>query len=174
MSHFNCLVVGEDVAALLAPYHEFECTGRNDQYVQDIDQTEEARAKYESGQERRLKDPDGKLHDPYDERFYREPTEDEREIIAPFWGTGFRVGRAGETGLSYTSRKWADTGVYSTRVHLIPEGWEDVQIGAATVQTFEQWATVYYDRKKTLPAGATPDLDYIHSTATSRSMMRAK
>jgi len=41
MSHFTVLVIGNDPESLLAPYHEFECTGENDQYVQDIDQTEE-------------------------------------------------------------------------------------------------------------------------------------
>jgi hypothetical protein len=39
MSHFAVLVMGEDVAAQLQPYHEYECTGINDQYVQEIDIT---------------------------------------------------------------------------------------------------------------------------------------
>lgn len=38
MSHFSCLVVG-DVDTNLAPFHEFECTGRDDAYVQDLDDT---------------------------------------------------------------------------------------------------------------------------------------
>lgn len=46
MSHFSVLVVGDNVEVQLAPYHEFECTGRDDQYVQEIDETEEARAEY--------------------------------------------------------------------------------------------------------------------------------
>ncbi len=36
MSHFSVLVISEkqeDVEKLLAPYHEFECTGENDKYV---------------------------------------------------------------------------------------------------------------------------------------------
>lgn len=41
MSHFTVLVIGDDVEGQLAPFHEFECTGENDQYVQDIDVTEE-------------------------------------------------------------------------------------------------------------------------------------
>lgn len=44
MSHFTVLVIGENPEEQLAPYHEFECTGINDQYVQDIDVTEEVRA----------------------------------------------------------------------------------------------------------------------------------
>lgn len=46
MSHFSVIVIGENVDAQLAPYHEFECTGVVDQYVQSIDQTEEARTEY--------------------------------------------------------------------------------------------------------------------------------
>lgn len=41
MSHFTVLVVGDDVDKQLAPYHEYESTGANDQYVQNVDITEE-------------------------------------------------------------------------------------------------------------------------------------
>jgi len=41
MSHFTVLVIGENVDEQLAPFHEFECTGINDQYVQDEDVTDE-------------------------------------------------------------------------------------------------------------------------------------
>lgn len=47
MSHFCVYVVGDDVGEQLAPYHEFECTGLDDQYVQDIDKTEKARQTYQ-------------------------------------------------------------------------------------------------------------------------------
>ncbi|HEX5362362.1 MAG TPA: hypothetical protein VFW49_14950 [Fluviicoccus sp.] len=43
MSHFAVLVIGENVEQQLAPYHEFECTGCNDQYVQDVDITDDVR-----------------------------------------------------------------------------------------------------------------------------------
>lgn len=49
MSHFTVLVVTAEkpthkiLAEALQPFHEFECTGDNDQYVQDIDITEEIR-----------------------------------------------------------------------------------------------------------------------------------
>lgn len=35
------MVIGKNPEDQLAPYHEFECTGKNDQYVQDIDNTNE-------------------------------------------------------------------------------------------------------------------------------------
>lgn len=54
MSHFTVLVVTNEepneaiLSSALQPFHEFECTGVDDQYVQDIDKTEEYRTKYES------------------------------------------------------------------------------------------------------------------------------
>lgn len=39
MSHFCLLVVGENVAEQLRPFHEFECTGIDDEFVVDVDQT---------------------------------------------------------------------------------------------------------------------------------------
>jgi len=44
MSHFTVLVIGNNPENQLAPYHEFETTGVNDQYVQDVDRTEEVQA----------------------------------------------------------------------------------------------------------------------------------
>lgn len=48
MSHFNVLIIGEDPESQLAPYHEFESTGEYDEYVEDIDITDEIRAEYEA------------------------------------------------------------------------------------------------------------------------------
>ena len=70
MSHFTVLVVGEKPEEQLQPFHEFECTGTNDQYVQEIDKTEEARDAYESETIRYLKSPDGQLHNYFDNEFY--------------------------------------------------------------------------------------------------------
>lgn len=50
MTHFVVLVIGDDVKAQLQPYHEFECTGTNDQYVIDVDKTAEARKEYEASE----------------------------------------------------------------------------------------------------------------------------
>jgi hypothetical protein len=41
MSHFTVLVIGDNVAAQLQPFHEFECTGTDDQFVIDKDVTAE-------------------------------------------------------------------------------------------------------------------------------------
>lgn len=42
MSHFQVIVIGDNVEHQLQPYHEFECTGTNDEFVQDVDVTDEA------------------------------------------------------------------------------------------------------------------------------------
>ena len=47
MSHFTVLVTGPNVEEQLQPYHEFECTGEDDQYVSDIDETEESLKDFE-------------------------------------------------------------------------------------------------------------------------------
>jgi hypothetical protein len=45
MSHFTVLVIGPDPEAQLAPFHEYECTGVNDQWVVDVDQTDEVKSR---------------------------------------------------------------------------------------------------------------------------------
>lgn len=56
MSHFSVLVITpngteEEVAALLQPYHEYECTGIMDEYVMWIDHTEEVTKEYRESDE---------------------------------------------------------------------------------------------------------------------------
>lgn len=41
MSHFAVMVIGQNVEEQLAPFHEFECTGFDNQYVRDEDVTDE-------------------------------------------------------------------------------------------------------------------------------------
>lgn len=74
MSHFTVTVVTpsvptqEELAAALQPFHEFECTGIEDEYVVDVDMTQEALDAYEKATEVRLKGPDGVLHDRFDDK----------------------------------------------------------------------------------------------------------
>lgn len=44
MSHFTVMVIGDDPETQLAPYHEYECTGVDDEYVIDVDKTDEVNA----------------------------------------------------------------------------------------------------------------------------------
>lgn len=51
MSHFAMLVIGPNVEAQLQPFHEFECTGIDDEYVIDVDMTEEVHKEFEEHKE---------------------------------------------------------------------------------------------------------------------------
>ena len=46
MSHFVVLVIGDDVEQQLAPYHEFECTGEDDEYVVDVEEIDKLREEW--------------------------------------------------------------------------------------------------------------------------------
>jgi hypothetical protein len=46
MSHFVVMVAGEDIDHELAPFHQFECTGNDNEFVVPVDETEEALADY--------------------------------------------------------------------------------------------------------------------------------
>lgn len=50
MSHFTVLVIGPDIERQLQPFHEFECTGTNDEYVQDVDVTAEVQKRIDDGE----------------------------------------------------------------------------------------------------------------------------
>jgi hypothetical protein len=141
MSHFSVLVIRhpeQDLAALLQPFHEFECTGNDDQYVQDVDVTDKARAEYESATSSRIRDLDGKLHCPYENQFYRYPTDEERAEIGPIAGTG--CGK----GMSWTSKDWGDGRGYQTKIKFVPEGWEEVTVMTRDEETFLEWAKGWY------------------------------
>lgn len=47
MSHFSVMVIGNDFDAQLQPFHEYECTGVEDQYVVWVDHTDEVRQAWE-------------------------------------------------------------------------------------------------------------------------------
>lgn len=78
MSHFVVLValpeslarseVHDAVAKALSPFHEFECTGEDDQYVQDVDKTAEALEEFANAKTTLYRSPEGELHDRFDEK----------------------------------------------------------------------------------------------------------
>lgn len=75
MSHFAILVVSDEVptdeylARTLQPWHEYECTGKRDQYVVPVDITDEVREEFEKLVSVVLM-PDGQVLDRYDESLY--------------------------------------------------------------------------------------------------------
>lgn len=95
MSHFSVLVVTNEqptqdmLAAILQPWHEFECTGINDKYVVDVDRTQEALEDYKTATTSCLKAPDGTLHQFFDENgewkreFSRQGEHGHRERFVP-------------------------------------------------------------------------------------------
>lgn len=145
MSHFALLVVTNEAPTegvlqkALQPFHEFECTGTNDQYVVDVDVTAEARETFEKDTKRFYVDPEGVQHDPYLDSFYREFTPEELEMVGkgPF-GTG-----SGH-GLLWHSKDWGDGKGYRAKVHYLPEGWQEINVASSTVTTFAEHAADYY------------------------------
>lgn len=155
MSHFSVLVATkspEDLDAALAPFHEFECTGLDDQYVVDVDETEEARETYARYTVTRLRDADGNLHDPYDDKFYREPTQEEIAKHSPMLGT---------SSAGYTSKDWGDGKGYRAKFRFVPEGWQEIEVPAKDVEGVAEFVESYYGYKA-VPHGKTPDLRESH------------
>jgi len=140
MSHFSVMVVTdeqptyESLTALLQPWHEFECTGTDDEYVQDIDETEETRKEFETLKVVRYRDSEGEYHLPSDERFFRDPTHEELVTIGPIAGTGWG------NGMHWRSDDWNDGKGYRAKVQFVPDGYEEVELPAAEVGSFLDFA----------------------------------
>jgi hypothetical protein len=155
MSHFTVLVIGDNPEEQLAPFHEFECTGYNDQYVQDIDMTKEARDEYNSSSSYMLKDRDGRLYDKYSDEFYRDPTEEELKKIGTYGGSGI----CGE--INYKSKNWDDGLGYRTKVRYVPIGFVEVEVKGNETQSFANWIEDYYCIESILE-GELPDINNKH------------
>jgi hypothetical protein len=126
MSHFSVIVVsppsalppGEDaISPLLAPYHEYECTGVDDQYVVDVDITDEARADYETDTTLMIKLADGSLTSPYTDKGDYKP-----EFV--------------HTDTS---------GTIPERRLFVPPGCEKVDVPTKDVQSFVEYVRGYYE-----------------------------
>lgn len=151
MSHFSVIVVTKDepdegtIGYQMAPFHEFECTGVDDEFVQDVDITEESRKEYLDGTTTMYVDPDGKRHDPYGDQFHREFTPEELAQQGPF-GT---MGSGGGDGISWTSKDWGDGLGYRGKVHFLPEGWQEIEVPRSETQTFAEFVEGWNGLKAT-------------------------
>lgn len=164
MSHFSVMVrvpasvpledVEDAVDGLLAPYHQFECTGRDDEFVKDIDITEDCRASFAASSRTKVRTPAGELVCAFDDRFYRDPTEEEIASIGPIGGTGCG------NGMSWTSRDWDDGRGYRTKVRYLPEGHAKVEVKTSEIETFAAWLTD--EGKDPVAFGEKPDLAQKH------------
>lgn len=162
MSHFAVIVVTTNrptdenglLDEQLQRFHEFECTGTDDQYIQDIDQTQQLREEYETAKADRLRDPAGGLHEPWADRFYRDPTPDELQQHRPF-GTG------GNGKISWASKDWGDGRGYRPKVHFVPDGWQEVEVPRREVESFAEFVAGYHGTE-IVPFGEKPDLAKKH------------
>lgn len=152
MSHFTVLVIADDHEAALQPFHEFECTGTNDQHVQDIDQTEDLKAEFDGATRSMVRLADGALVGRYDNCCYRDPTAEEAAKIGPLGGTGCA------NGIIYSSKDWGDGRGYRTKVRATPEGAEETEV---PYESFAAWLDDNYGRK-IVPFGSEPDLECEH------------
>lgn len=139
MSHFSVLVIGPNVEEQLQPYHEFECTGTDDQYVQDVEQIEKFRELYETETKSRVRLPSGELVCDYDDQFYREPTEEETAAQGQlgFGSVGCR------DGYSYSSKDWGDGKGYRAKIHL-PQ--ETIEVPVKELMSFQEFVEYETDR----------------------------
>lgn len=151
MSHFAVLVIGDNVEQQLQPYHEFECTGINDQYVQDIDETEEKLAEVKSDTRTMVKMPDGALLPNLDPSFFRDPTDAEAKDMGPIAGTGWSGGKF------HMSKDWGDGRGYRAKIHELPAGAEKVEV---PFPSFASWCE--YHEARVVPFGEKPDLEGAH------------
>lgn len=155
MSHFTVLVIGPDPESQLAPFHQFECTGVDDEYVQDIDLTEEMRNNFKSESCRMYKNQTGELFNPYQDEFYRDPTSEELEKI------GIPIGTGWGHGMHWETKDWSDGRGFRTKIHYIPDGYTEVSLNMSESKSFYEYVRDYYSYN-TLVEGDTPNLDDKH------------
>lgn len=142
MSHFSVLVVTktgdrDELERALQPFHEYECTGIEDQYVVEVDKTDEVNELYSTRTETKWVDADGEQHSPYADQFYREakPGED--------------VGRLGGSGwngkVSFTSKDWGDGLGYRPKIHMTAEeaGMKEIEVLVSDGQSIADFAADY-------------------------------
>lgn len=143
MSHFTVLVIGQDPERQLAPFHEFECTGKVDQYVVNVDLLEEAREMYECRTSDMVKVPAGTVL-----------VEGVEAVSHPEHGT--------------LVSKWANcfwsqepANPLSQPEFTLPEGCSEIRLPAKEIETFEQFIQGYYERPL-LATGQEPDIHGEH------------
>lgn len=153
MSHFTVAVITdskpteEDLAVILAPWHEFECTGLDDEYVVDVDRTAEMVKDFGEATSRVFTDPSETHHSPYRERFYEPLTPEE---IASVKAAGI-FGRP--EGLELNNHR--------TRKLVLPEGWTDQKVPASQARSFADWVEGWCGCT-VVPHGEKPDLTGEH------------
>lgn len=130
MSHFSLFVpitaarlaqhngnVLDALKHILMPFHEFECTGYDNEYVQSIDILPEAREAYATNLERRVRLSDGTTHSRWSQRFYQSDFDKPVDPVTRKLPTKF----------------------------VLPEGAEELEMAASSYQTFEEYLDNEYE-----------------------------
>jgi hypothetical protein len=163
MSHFSVLVIGPEPEKQLAPYHEFECTGTDDEFVKDIDITEEAREQFAKDETTYYQDSEGNLHlrfidGKWDQKFWRNPTPEEAEGLK----LKDRLDSYGKmNGIEWTATDWKDGEGYRAKFKFLPEGWKEVEAKTSLKESFAEFVEGYYGTN-IVPFGQAPDLQDKH------------
>lgn len=132
MSHFTVLVIADDTASALQPFHEFECTGTNDQYVQDLDVTEDKRTEFAIDTDTVLIDPAGMRH--------------------------YLFTAAGDFDVRFCQDVKQEPFGFSRKERMVPAGWTEGEVPASERRTFAEW--LEHDGRKRLAADGTPTDDH--------------
>lgn len=96
MSHFVVLVFTEEkpteqvLTAALQPFHEYECTGVEDQYVIDVDVTDKVNEQW-GQQVDAVRLADGKILSRYDSSLYRKEADGETKFFLPDGATEIQI-----------------------------------------------------------------------------------
>ncbi len=155
MSHFSVLVLGDDHEFQLVPFHEFECTGEDDEFVLDVDKTEEERSEYASATISMVRLADGREFGAYDDICYREPTPEEVKAS----GSLGMLGSGCDGGISYTSKDWGYGCGYRAKVHYLPEGATEFE---KPHPSFAAFLRDGHSEEFIVPHGKSPDLAGSH------------
>lgn len=132
MSHFLVMVIGDDPDYQLAPFHEYECTGQDDEFVVTLDKTEECRAEYEAEEDTYIQFADGTHLSPYSiplDQFVRMSEDD--KIKYPSMGI--------QDDGTYVRRGEWEGSTQPYVMYKLPEGASIVVLHTKEVKSFVEW-----------------------------------
>jgi hypothetical protein len=143
------MVISPDFEKALAPFHEFECTGEDNEYVVDVDETANVIKEWEERTELRFQDPEGNLHLPSDDRFFVDPPEGK-----VLHGSGW------SDGCLHISQDWGDGKGYRAKIRQLPEGWTEATINTRDHIPFQEWVRNYYSERPAFKEPYNPNEGY--------------
>lgn len=151
MSHFTVLVIGQDPEKQLQPFHEFECTGTVDQYVQSINKTDEARADFDSTTRSMVKVPAGVV---VAADTYGLTTHPVHGTLVSKYASCFQV-------------EDPEGGPFGSKKFQLPEGYEAIEVPVFELESFAEYAAENYSAP-IIAEGVEPDLEGEHKWGWTR------